>query len=1217
MENQNSIKTDLFRFISLRSPQTISSKRKELGFIHHPKANHSFFLTELTGSKNIDDLRNVLEERTNDFNPFKSVNQIKKIGLDNEEEKETKLYEFSTWLSENQNNITKELVHPKVKNLKPLLQKHRLILWDNLFYDLLKVESIYIRQACIQLIIADNFVRKIKSSQLKAEAFKLAALPKRKKAYNDSEIINSYLTQVAKAKIIVPKFQSIDRSLRSESINDIPQTETEQVYLKSMQRHIQKDFQERKKELLNLKSEHEFTLNKAISDDINRRKAIINKEKEKIKFAFPKASEEELLLKIHEIEQPEIKVEVPRIFSSKFTKKKISNELNNFLEFHSLRNSNFTKGYNLLEKLKKRELKKIQKQLVYKKNISVQGVNMKLEMTAIDTYTFGFRFHDLDPTKGMVYLLVYTQEPGVEIVSADYKITLLNSEVSIESTKFKVISNWGDPFCHINLFNEKFFSMSKTGLYKFDGQFLLSSGKRLEIHFTSHASVYKKSGKVSVLSEEEKIPVNGIHRIGVADYFKVEQELCCYEPGEVSHIENIMAREYKERSTRNLISSEDQLEESLEIEMEQLSDLATTDRNELNSEIEATLTSENSRNSAFSTDFNFTYGTKGGPSVAFNIGANMDFSSSNSSSNSNALAKTYAKEITERALKRVVKKTATKRTSIIRKEFEENNRHGFDNRKGEKHVSGVYRWVDKIYTNRLINYGNRLMYEFMIPEPSYVYKHALAQAVNEGTISQEEQEATGVLGIPTEIKLLADFFITEEEDFTYDEAIEAAKYYENLGASPIQSRIENLGKEFISRPFTLRQKSNISFKWDEPTEYTFVDDVLMVPDNYEVYKVDGDHVHPIFNIPFPFIKVNLDYYKTDGGQTNRKCDIRINNKIQTKKFDAKLNPQEDVYFSSFFDINDDPFSVSSTKGNMLPISVSGMAFKDVQLQGTIQMRLINTVKQNWQVDIYKLLDDAREEVIDLQKLTDEFSEPLNTNSSDTKEDSTTINPQFNRQIEQRELKRLAIEMLTSPFGKTMGGKFYEPKGPTCNLNDDTTYQIPHIKQDNDLNSYGATVKFFEQAFDWDIMSYIFYPYYWADKCNWRDLIRTNDGDPLFQSFLRSGMSRVVVPVTLGFEEAVTYYINSGEVWNGNKLVVDSDSDIYVSIVDEMTASKGIVEDEWETRVPTSLTLIQSDTVSLQASGLPCCHERDKTIVNNKIIHSSNLLKGDKFNDAQL
>ena len=72
-----------------------------------------------------------------------------------------------------------------------------------------------------------------------------------------------------------------------------------------------------------------------------------------------------------------------------------------------------------------------------------------------------------------------------------------------------------------------------------------------------------------------------------------------------------------------------------------------------------------------------------------------------------------------------MQKTTKKRTSRILREFEENNKHGYDNRQGESHVTGVYRWVDKIYKNRLVNYGKRLMYEFNVPEPSRFFKKAI------------------------------------------------------------------------------------------------------------------------------------------------------------------------------------------------------------------------------------------------------------------------------------------------------------------------------------------------------------------------------------------------------------------------------------------------------------------------------------------------------------
>lgn len=56
----------------------------------------------------------------------------------------------------------------------------------------------------------------------------------------------------------------------------------------------------------------------------------------------------------------------------------------------------------------------------------------------------------------------------------------------------------------------------------------------------------------------------------------------------------------------------------------------------------------------------------------------------------------------------------------------------------------------------------------------------------------------------------------------------------------------------------------------------------------------------------------------------------------------------------------------------------------------------------------------------------------------------------------------------------------------------------------------------EQAFEWDIMSYNFYPYFWGNKADWKTLYQSESIDPLFRSFLQSGMARVVATVHPGF-----------------------------------------------------------------------------------------------------
>lgn len=210
------------------------------------------------------------------------------------------------------------------------------------------------------------------------------------------------------------------------------------------------------------------------------------------------------------------------------------------------------------------------------------------------------------------------------------------------------------------------------------------------------------------------------------------------------------------------------------------------------------------------------------------------------------------------------------------------------------------------------------------------------------------------------------------------------------------------------------------------------------------------------------------------------------------------------------------------------------------------------------------------------------------NESDETEKPKT-NPQFNRITEQREIKRICIEMLTGPFNIPVGKNYYRTVSP-C---DNNPTEIHSVKQNPSFDRYTSHVKFFEQAFDWEIMSYIFYPYYWADKCKWIELFQSTDAnDPVFQSFLQSGMARVIVPVREGFEQAVPFFMETGDIWNGGGLVLDDNSDLYLSIVEEMQEVEGVVEEEWQTTVPTSLTIVQNQSAQLDEGGLPCCEEAE-------------------------
>jgi len=105
------------------------------------------------------------------------------------------------------------------------------------------------------------------------------------------------------------------------------------------------------------------------------------------------------------------------------------------------------------------------------------------------------------------------------------------------------------------------------------------------------------------------------------------------------------------------------------------------------------------------------------------------------------------------------------------------------------------------------------------------------------------------------------------------------------------------------------------------------------------------------------------------------------------------------------------------------------------------------------------------------------------------------------------------------------------------------------------------------------------------------------------------MARAVVPVRPGFEEAVNWFMETGELWEGQGLVVAEDNDLYLSISEEMQTVEGEVEKEWETRVPTALTIVQADSAVLKEGGLPCYCENEES--DSTIERSTAILVGNQ------
>ncbi len=240
---------------------------------------------------------------------------------------------------------------------------------------------------------------------------------------------------------------------------------------------------------------------------------------------------------------------------------------------------------------------------------------------------------------------------------------------------------------------------------------------------------------------------------------------------------------------------------------------------------------------------------------------------------------------------------------------------------------------------------------------------------------------------------------------------------------------------------------------------------------------------------------------------------------------------------------------------------------------TVECALLPSVLEAWQIDSFNKILQAYQEEKSRYDIALEEQRAENSNNS-----LFTINgsnPLYYREIEKTELKKNCIYM--------MAGKEAIGKGFTQAFKNDEI--IP--QNTSQYGAYASFVNFMEQAYDWNLMTYVFRPYFWADRDKWEDLFQLEDNDTIFKAFLRSGIAKVVVPVRLGFEKAVMHYLETGELWDGGDTPIVND-ELYISITDELEEQEGVVEGEcWETRVPTSLTILQAQNAALSDNGLPC------------------------------
>lgn len=636
---------------------------------------------------------------------------------------------------------------------------------------------------------------------------------------------------------------------------------------------------------------------------------------------------------------------------------------------------------------------------------------------------------------------------------------------------------------------------------------------------------------------------------GYGDLLLVEQNLIKYDLGEVAHIENILRGEKKTRRHERLDRIEETQTEETESTHETERETQSTERFSIEKETSSVI----QQDMAFESGLNVSaeYGS-------VKLETNLGFSLSNSSTTSSQSASKYAKDVTSRARDLVIERVRKLRTITTIHEIKEFNEHVLDNTlvapgtgiNIQDNVSGVYRFVDKYYKCKIRNYGKRLMIEFIVPEPAAFLIYAKAN-----NPAQKKHKPIDPRELNDKRYAVNNLTISSLDE---NNVWEWAKIYSVPDITPMPDR-------------DIRISKNFSIPYDSDPDK----DQVMTKNNENLFpKMDK------YDAIWAFVRVSMSVgkkwaanaYIKIAGQHFKFWVYNANGAITDQMYPPYVSHTDNLAFWQsgsnqiyHYELEKGKTLVSAGKGISGDISVSLLSSNfSGDYNVTITYKLTPQAIREWQLDAFNKIMTA------YQRQLSESEEWENAGSIGAGITIEGNDPAINRETEKTELKKHCLTIFT---GERLEW-FNAMKSRQL------SFDYPEIDLTN-LPKQAAYIQFFEQAFEWNNVTYRFYDYFWGRKAGWVVKSQMQDTDPIFAKFLQAGAARVVVPVRPGFEKAIATYMKTGKIWDGKPIPAPG-TDLFVSIVTEQQADAGAggftyTGDEWELKVPTNLVYLQPMT----------------------------------------
>ena len=610
-----------------------------------------------------------------------------------------------------------------------------------------------------------------------------------------------------------------------------------------------------------------------------------------------------------------------------------------------------------------------------------------------------------------------------------------------------------------------------------------------------------------------------------SDLYIVREEWARYELAEVAHIENVLLGEVKERLLER--TDEQETTQTTEQDVTRLEerDTQTTDRFELKDEAERDMSL------ALHIDGKVeTSGQYGPTHVDTHLGATFDYSVREAESR----AVTQARETIARAVNRVEERVRQQRVTRSLTRIHSEDKHALDNKEGKDHVVGIYRWVDKIQTVQVFRYPHRMLFDLEVPEPGAFLRWRLARPKpTAGTPPIPFTVDGSVGGAP----LTADSITASGEAGKIDFLVLAQRYaVEGLTGPPDQKMVFAT----ITHPMP---ETNVQGD-NKPPVYSTTS--ISVPDGFEatdfrIYAVATNAAPEGPNKPTGWLEIvvgtdfpSLQATDNDPQQIWRFQGTNVFREMKAMTFRTPVKGQVPIQLAT-----DD---------------VSGLI-------ATVQVfcRPTEASARAWRFATFDLIQGAFWE---LRRQQEQAAAQAAVQAGIAIEGDS---PARNSEVIREELKRCVVELLT---GSRFDGR---PAMTTPTGNDPTRMDLAKTA------AVAAEIQFIEQAFEWENLSFVLYPYFWADVANWAELEGIESPDPAFDRFLRAGSARIVLPARPGFEGAADLYTLFGTLWNGGPIPVPNDP-LYLSIADEVKSQQKAPDDgepreSWEVRLPTTLVYL--------------------------------------------